>query len=134
MRKIYELDEAGKFVGDFILLTDNDALPPNWTGTPLPMPCITPRFVGDRNDETGEWTGNWVDDGIQPLTPQQQEFRERIWRNAELGRADIELNKVQDGMGRGTVSQWREYRCSLRDWPENQDFPDSTKRPVAPDA
>ncbi len=24
--------------------------------------------------------------------------------------------------------------CSLRDWPESPDFPDSTKRPVAPDA
>lgn len=67
-------------------------------------------------------------------TAEQLEFAERAWRDTELDRADIELNKVQDGMGTGTVSQWREYRCNLRNWPESQDFPDSSKRPVAPDA
>lgn len=59
---------------------------------------------------------------------------ERAWRDAELNRADIELNKVQDGVGTGTVTQWREYRCALRDWPENELFPDASKRPIAPDA
>lgn len=59
---------------------------------------------------------------------------EREWRNSEIARSDIELLKVQDGMGVGTVTAWREYRCSLRDWPESPNFPDSTKRPVAPDA
>lgn len=58
---------------------------------------------------------------------------ERYWRDGELERADIELNKVQDGMGIGTVSVWREYRCALRNWPESEFFPDSSKRPVAPD-
>lgn len=68
------------------------------------------------------------------ITPEQLATNERAWRNGELDRADIELNKVQDGMGTGTVSAWREYRCLLRNWPENEFFPDSTKRPVAPDA
>lgn len=67
-------------------------------------------------------------------TPEQLTFSERSWRNGELDRADIELNKVQDGMGVGTVAAWREYRCALRDWPSNPNFPDSTKRPVAPDS
>ncbi len=67
-------------------------------------------------------------------TPEQLAAIERAWRDDELDRADIELNKVQDGMGTGTVSAWREYRCLLRNWPENEFFPDSTKRPVAPDA
>ncbi len=67
-------------------------------------------------------------------TPEEIAAAERVWRNSELERADVELNKVQDGMGTGTVSSWREYRCALRDWPESPDFPDSTKRPVAPDA
>lgn len=58
---------------------------------------------------------------------------EREWRNSEIARSDIELLKVQDGMGVGTVAAWREYRCALREWPENPNFPDSTKRPVAPD-
>ena len=67
-------------------------------------------------------------------TPEQIASIERAWRNGELGRADIELNKVQDGMGIGTVTAWREYRCALRNWPEHESFPDSTQRPVAPDA
>lgn len=67
-------------------------------------------------------------------TPEQLSSIERAWRDGELDRADIELNKVQDGMGTGTVGAWREYRCALRGWPESEFFPDSTKRPVAPDA
>lgn len=70
----------------------------------------------------------------QELLTQKLVEEERTWRNIELERADVELNKVQDGMGIGTVTQWRAYRCELRDWPEHPDFPDSTKRPIAPDA
>lgn len=78
-------------------------------------------------------------DGIPVMVPVRTQLEaaataERVWRNTELNRADIELNKTQDGMGVGTVTAWREYRCALRRWPESQDFPDSTKRPVAPDA
>ena len=57
---------------------------------------------------------------------------ERSWRNEELNRADIELNKVQDGMGINSVSAWRSYRNALRDYPAQQDFPNG-ERPVAPD-
>lgn len=66
-------------------------------------------------------------------TPEQIASIERAWRNGELDRADIELNRVQDGMGHGTVGEWREYRCALRDWPEHVSFPDAAGRPVAPD-
>lgn len=65
---------------------------------------------------------------------ERQGIAEREWRNAEISRSDIELNKVQDGVGTGTVGAWREYRCALRDWPEHPDFPQADKRPVAPDA
>ena len=51
-------------------------------------------------------------------------------RDAELNKADIELNKVQDGRGTGLVSDWRDYRNALRDWPEHESFPDSAFRPV----
>lgn len=72
---------------------------------------------------------------VEPvITPEQIASIERAWRNAELERADIELNKVQDGMGTTSVASWREYRCALRNWPESEFFPDSTKRPIAPDA
>ncbi len=64
---------------------------------------------------------------------EKQASAEREWRNSEIAQADIELLKVQDGVGVGTEAAWREYRCALRDWPTNPNFPDSTKRPVAPD-
>lgn len=66
-------------------------------------------------------------------TAEQIASVERDWRNGELDRADIELNKVQDGVGVGTVAAWREYRCALRDWPAHAMFPDSAHRPVSPD-
>lgn len=61
---------------------------------------------------------------------------ERIWRDAELLRADEELNKVQDSDPKaiGTVTQWREYRRALRGIPELAGFPTSHVRPIAPDA
>lgn len=94
-----------------------------------------------RNDQRGWRAVNSVDDvGDDEYysdstieIPFLLETEERAWRNTELFRADIELNKVQDGMGTGTVGTWREYRCALRNWPESEFFPDSTKRPVAPD-
>ena len=58
---------------------------------------------------------------------------ERAWRNSELYRADVELNKSQDGDGVGTVKAWREYRKSLRAWPDTKGFPSREFRPVAPD-
>lgn len=61
-------------------------------------------------------------------------LHERAWRDGELVRSDRELNKVQDGVGTGTVGVWRDYRTLLRDWPEHESFPDSAHRPVAPDA
>lgn len=66
----------------------------------------------------------------------EEETKERVWRNIEINRADIELNKVQDSdpKAKGAVSQWREYRKALRAWPEHADFPNKEKRPVAPDA
>jgi hypothetical protein len=58
---------------------------------------------------------------------------EREWRDIEISRADIELNKVQDGAGVGTVSEWRLYRVALRNWPTHPEFPKVESRPVAPD-
>lgn len=60
---------------------------------------------------------------------------EREWRNLELIRADIELNKIQDSDPKavGSVGDWRLYRKQLRNWPQSPDFPDKYKRPVSPD-
>lgn len=77
----------------------------------------------------------WVDK-ISIKTKEQVEEEERVWRNAELFRSDIELNKVQDSdpKASGTVSVWRDYRKSLRAWPESTLFPEKSKRPIAPDS
>lgn len=54
-------------------------------------------------------------------------LEERSWRDKELARADIELLKVQDGRGTGTVGDWRDYRNDLRDYPESEGFPFGTR-------
>lgn len=59
---------------------------------------------------------------------------ERYWRNGELARADNMIRLAEDGEGVGTVADWREYRKSLRKWPEHKSFPKESARPVAPDA
>lgn len=73
------------------------------------------------------------------IPPQDQEYlklSERFWRDLEIKRADIELYKVQDSDSKcfGSVSDWRNYRKSLRSWPEQPNFPNKEFRPVAPDA
>lgn len=67
----------------------------------------------------------------------QNEFAEleRLWRDSELTRADVELYKAQDSDPKsvGSVSDWRFYRKALRAWPESKGFPKEAHRPVAPD-
>lgn len=81
----------------------------------------------------------WLEDGNIP----EPEFSEadalalasvkaRELRNSELSRADIMLNRVQDGeTGIGTQKAWRAYRVELRNWPDTESFP--LDAPVAPD-
>ncbi|MNQ04615.1 hypothetical protein D3C85_173330 [compost metagenome] len=59
---------------------------------------------------------------------------ERIWRDSELRRADVELNKVQDSdpKSTGSVSDWRLYRKALRAYPEHPEFPSRAARPTSP--
>lgn len=131
MHKIYELDDSGKFIGDFILLNEGDPLPKNWVDTPFQMPCASPRFSGSRSNENGKWEGVWVDDGPAPASPDVLAVLERVWRNQELDKADIEINRLED---RGLDSQlWRDYRVALRGWPENSNFPIAEHRPEAPE-
>ena len=102
-------------------------------------------IVGVRAFESDGSQDFLITDNMRPLTDEELEAhlnpsptaeqladKARLWRDAELTRADIELNKVQDGMGIGTVTQWRSYRVALRNWPTTDGWPDSTK-PVAPD-
>lgn len=70
-----------------------------------------------------EWVGDKVD----------CDFTARSYRNFELNRADVMIQRLQDGeRGIGTQKAWREYRIALRKWPESESFPDVA--PEAPDA
>ena len=68
---------------------------------------------------------------IEPyVAPDTRPQEERVWRNSELTKTDIELYKLQDGMGAGSIEALRLYRNALRNWPENENFPDSAYRPT----
>lgn len=71
---------------------------------------------------------------FEELSEGQVEYEERAWRDAELVRADEELNKVQDAdpKAKGTVGDWRNYRKNLRAYPESEGFPNKESRPVSP--
>lgn len=56
----------------------------------------------------------------------------RIWRNSELSRADVIINKIEDFEIEGDSKPWRQYRATLRNWPATEDFP--ATKPTAPDA
>lgn len=47
---------------------------------------------------------------------------EQNWAKQELAMSDIELNKVQDGDGKGLVSDWRTHRKNLRIYINSKDF------------
>ena len=70
---------------------------------------------------------------LPPPTRDELAIIERGWRDGELRKADIEVFKAEDAIGAFNAESWRSYRLLLRAWPESVDFPDSAKRPVAPD-
>ena len=100
---------------------------------------------------TQETDGVWTlgsDGAISKLPfsvdPEQAKLRlieaERAWRNGEIARVSWLRDRHRDEVDLGhtpalTAEQFAEllsYMKMLRDWPENQDFPDTVSRPVAP--
>lgn len=58
----------------------------------------------------------------------------RVWRNDELSRADVIINKIEDFEIEGDSKAWRQYRVALRNWPDAKGFPTEKSKPKAPDA
>ncbi|AZZ94675.1 hypothetical protein EUZ85_29780 [Hahella sp. KA22] len=79
--------------------------------------------------EAGAATLSPFDRSAAALADKQR--AERAWRDLELKRADIELFKVEDQNSDGQAQRWRAYRCALRDYPQQADFPNGP-RPSAP--
>jgi hypothetical protein len=69
---------------------------------------------------------------MPPPTADELAATERLWRDGELKRADIEISKAEDTLGAFNAETWRAYRMNLRDWPADPLFPDPASRPVAP--
>ena len=60
---------------------------------------------------------------------------EDSWRDTEMPVAQQNVTAIEYGEEGipGTAQDWRKYWLALRKWTEiNPDFPDSSKRPVAP--
>lgn len=66
------------------------------------------------------WEGSDKQQGEADL---ELEVSARAWRDDELAKADLDLNREQDGMTNYTVSTIRDWRVVLRDWPSTEDFP-----------
>jgi len=72
-----------------------------------------------------------------PHVPTLQELfaSENAWREVEMPIAQQNVTAIEYGEEDipGTTQQWQRYWLALRKWTaENPDFPDSSKRPVAP--
>jgi len=60
---------------------------------------------------------------------------ETAWRNDQMPKAQQNVTALEYGEESipGTAQQWQKYWLALRKWTDaNPDFPDSSKRPVAP--
>lgn len=91
-----------------------------------------------KEDGQGPHLARWPED-LRPPSPEEIEeaanylraSEERSWRDSELLKADIEVNKAADG-AITTEQAWRKYRVALRDWPQSVGFPDASARPARP--
>ena len=60
---------------------------------------------------------------------------ENQWRDLQMPKAQQNVTAIEYGEEGvpGTAQQWQKYWLALRKWTDsNPDFPDSSKRPVAP--
>ncbi|UPW35889.1 tail assembly chaperone protein [Pseudomonas phage EM] len=61
-----------------------------------------------------------------------EDFEARVWRDAELKRADLKVENAIDDEDPVKEKAWRKYRSALRKWPDHKDFPKEKSKPKAP--
>ncbi len=136
-KTVYQMDAQGIYIGEAD--AQEDPLEPGSYLIPggcveLSPPTIKKGYIAVWRFDQNIWEQVFVKpEEPLPASLDSEEVVERVWRDGELKRADIELNKSQDGDGFGTVKQWRDYRKALRAYPSVEGFPSSGLRPVAPD-
>lgn len=85
------------------------------------------------SDYTAQADGSWSI--TQETLNTKQAPIEMAWRDSEMLTAQQNVTAIDYGDEDipGTAQQWQKYWLALRKWTEtNPDFPDSSKRPVAP--
>jgi hypothetical protein len=138
LKEVYNYAENGVYIGPDVAqespLEPGVFLMPR-NSTDVKPPKAKKGFFIVWDKELGDWKQisefQMPKDEVSPVLSTEE--GERNWRNNELQRADVEINKAQDGDGVGTVKAWRDYRKALRAYPTVTGFPDAQFRPVAPD-
>ncbi len=138
-KTVYQLDEKGFYLGETNAqespLEPGVFLMPGGCVDKAPPKCkkgLIPKY----NFTTEKWEKIeqelLVVDSRGVISVISEEEVGRNWRNSELFRADIIINKIEDFEIEGDSKLWRQYRVALRNWPSTEDFP--ATKPTAPDA
>jgi len=112
------VDSSGNYVGAFV----DGAEPDDHS------------FISLGENSPNFWDQVWQFPGWSD-SPSQSANREGEWRDTEMPKAQQNVTAIEYGEGDipGTAQQWQKYWLALRKWTDtNPDFPDSSKRPVAP--
>lgn len=100
---------------------------------------IIGRFANPQPGNAEEWVPG-DDAELAFVSPQQRAVDEREWRNSQLAHFIWLRDRHRDQLEIGgdttlTADHYSEllmYMQSLRDWPQDDIFPDSSARPVPP--
>jgi len=123
-------------MSEFYYLTDGSAVG-NYNGMPYNFhPKATPEqwswFQAELAAGNFQEVARPPDPAADPIDPA---IVENSWRETQMPIAQQNVTAIEYGEEdiTGTAQQWQKYWLALRKWTEiNPDFPDSSKRPVAP--
>jgi len=123
-------------MSEFYYLTDGSAVG-DYNGMPYNFhPKATPEqwswFQAELAAGNFQEVARPPDPAADPIDPA---IVENSWRETQMPIAQQNVTAIEYGEEdiTGTAQQWQKYWLALRKWTEtNPDFPDSSKRPVAP--